>query len=156
MKVIIGADVAGFDLKQQVKAHLGERGEQILDVGMHDAETLIPYYEVAADAARKLQQGQAERAILFCGTGMGVAIVSNKFKGVYAGVVETEFGGLHARVINDCNVLTMGGWIVSAYRAKRIVDQWLDVPFTRGYEAISGFLQDALKQVARIEDEARE
>lgn len=154
MKIIVGADVAGFDLKEQVKVHLQERKEQILDVGMHDAETQIPFYEVAADAARKLQQGQADKAVLFCGTGMGVAIVANKFKGVYAGVVESEFSGLHAKVINNCNVLTMGGWVVSAYRANRILDQWLDTPFTKGYEEISGFLEDALSKIARIEDEA--
>jgi ribose 5-phosphate isomerase B len=113
----------------------------------------IPFYEIAASVARKVQDGEAERAILCCGTGMGVAIVANKFKGVYAGVVESEFGGRHCKVINNCNVLTMGAWVVPPYQATRIVDLYLDSPFTKGYEGIRGFLENACIEVGKIENE---
>src|SRR3990172_10168983 len=147
MRIIIGADIAGFDLKQDIKAHLEKSGTGVVDIGMYDSKNLIPYYEVAANAARRLQQDEADKAILFCGTGMGVAIVANKFKGIYAGVVESEFGGLHSRTINNTNVLTMGGWVVSTYRAKKIVDLWLDSAFTEGYSEIEDFLKDALVKI---------
>ena len=153
MNVVVGADFAGFDLKEAVKSHLIEKGLKDDDVGMFNADEEIPYYEVAATAARKIQSGEADKAILFCGTGMGVSIVANKFKGVYASVVESEFGGQHARVINDSNVLTMGGFVISEYRAKRIADLWLDSTFTAGYEHIGEFLSSALDEIKVIEGE---
>ena len=152
MKIIIGADIAGFDLKEDIKVHLAKSTTEVIDIGMYDSKNPIPYYEVAANAAGKLQQGEADKAILFCGTGMGMAIVANKFKGVYAGVVESEFGGLHCRAINNTNVLTMGGWVVSTYRAKKIVNQWLNASFTEGYEDIADFLGGALGEIKKIED----
>jgi len=153
MNVVVGADFAGFDLKEVVKSHLIEKGLQIDDVGMFNAEEEIPYYEVAATAARKIQSGEADRGILFCGTGMGLSIVANKFKGVYASVVESEFGAQHARAINDSNVLTMGGFVISEYRAKRIADLWLDSNFTEGYEHIGDFLTSALDEIKAIEEQ---
>jgi ribose 5-phosphate isomerase B len=153
MKVLVGADFAGFDLKEVIKSYLIEKDLQVEDVGMFRPEEEIPYYEVAAKAAKKIQKGEADKAILFCGTGMGVSIVANKFKGVYASVVESEFGAQHARVINDSNVLTMGGFVISEYRAKRIADLWLDSKFTEGYEHIGEFLSCALDEIKTIEDE---
>jgi ribose 5-phosphate isomerase B len=84
MKIIIGADFAGFGLKEEVRAHLEEKGIDLIDIGMYNLKDDIPYYEVAATAAKKIQAGEAEKGILFCGTGMGVSIVANKFKGIYA------------------------------------------------------------------------
>jgi ribose 5-phosphate isomerase B len=152
MKIVIGADIAGFDLKNEIKAHLAKEGINVLDIGMDDRNHHIPYYEIAAKAAAHIQQGVADRAILFCGTGMGVAIVANKFKGIYASVVESEFTGQHCKVINNSNVLTMGGWVVSGYRAKKIVDLWLGSSFTEGYDEIEGFLKDAIVKIETIED----
>ena len=153
MKIIIGADFAGFDLKEEIKSYLEEEKHQIIDVGMYDLDNDIPYYEVAAIAAKKIQNGEAEKAILLCGTGMGVAIMANKFKGVYASVVESEFAGQHARVINDTNVLTMGGFIVTPYRAKKIIDLWLNSKHTEGYEHIGDFLCSAVEEIGKIEAE---
>lgn len=152
MKIIIGADPAGFDLKEEIKSYLKEKAMEIVDIGMYSLEDEIPYYKVAATAAKKIQDGNAEKAILFCGTGMGVAIVANKFKGVYASVVESEFGGQHSRVINNSNVLTLGGFIVTPYRAKKIVDLWLESKFTEGYEHIGDFLEEALDEIKKIEE----
>lgn len=153
MKIVIGADVAGFELKEEIKTHLKQKGVEVIDIGMQEVKQEIPYYEVAATAARCLQSKDADRAILFCGTGMGVAIVANKFKGIYASVVESEFAGLHCKVINNSNILTMGGWVVSSYRAKRIIDNWLESSFTEGYAEISDFLENAYGEIKKIEDQ---
>jgi ribose 5-phosphate isomerase B len=153
MKIVTGADDCGLNLKQEVTAHLKERGIEIIDVGMYDAKQPVPYYEAAARVARKIQEGAAERGIIFCGTGMGVSIVANKFKGVYAGVVESEFGGLHCRVLNNCNVLTMGGWVITPHRAKKIADDWINASFTQGWDNIAGFLKDAFKEIQKIESQ---
>ena len=121
MKVIIGCDFAGFELKQEVQRYLSENKKvELIDIGMTSLENDIPYYEIGAIAARKLQAGEAERGILFCGTGMGVSISANKFKGVYASVVESEFTGPRCKIINNSNIISMGGWVVSQYRAKKV------------------------------------
>jgi ribose 5-phosphate isomerase B len=154
MKIIIGADPAGFPLKTEIKDHLLKHGYEVVDVGMHDSKKEVTYYDAAAMVARKIQAGEAEKGILFCGTGMGVSIVANKFKGIYASVVESEFTGERCKIINDANVLCLGCWIVSPYRAKQIVDLWLGAEFTKGkkeLDKIAGFLKDALKEIKKIE-----
>ena len=155
MKIIIGADFAGFNLKEDVRVYLEEKGVDLIDIGMHNLKDEIPYYEVAAIAAKKIQAGEAEKGILFCGTGMGVSIVANKFKGIYASVVESEFTGEHCKIINNSNILTMGGWIVSAYRAKKICDLWLEASFAKGpkeLEEISDLLKSAFSELEKIEN----
>ena len=152
MKIALGADPWGLDLKNDVKGHLEKAGHDVLDVGMADAGSEIPYYKVAAEAARRIQRGEAERGILFCGTGMGVAVVANKFKGIYAGVVESEFTARMCRAVNNANVLTLGGMIVAPYIAKRAVDAWLETAHTQGLEELSDFLRNALEEIAAIED----
>ncbi|MFW6181497.1 MAG: RpiB/LacA/LacB family sugar-phosphate isomerase [Spirochaetota bacterium] len=157
MKVIIGCDFAGFGLKQEVQGHLSDnKNIKLIDIGMTSLDREIPYYEVGAMAARKLQAGEAERAILFCGTGMGVSIAANKFKGVYASVVESEFTGERCKIINNANVITMGGWVVAPYRAKKICDLWLEAAFARGdrdLDEFSDFLKDAFKEIQEIESQ---
>ena len=90
MKIIVGADAWGVELKDTVKQHLAKHGHEVTDIGGTPGNQR-PYYDVAKEAARMLQAGAAERAVLVCGTGMGMAIVANKFKGVYASVIESEF-----------------------------------------------------------------
>ena len=155
MKVIIGADFAGFGLKEEVRSHLEEKGVDLIDIGMYNLENDIPYYEVSTIAAKKIQAGEAEKGILFCGTGMGVSIVANKFKGIYASVVESEFTGERCKVINNSNILTMGGWIVSAHRAKKICDLWLEASFAKGIKElddVSDLLKNAFSEIKKIED----
>ena len=121
---------------------------------MFENDREIPYYEVAAAAAEKIQKGEGEKAILFCGTGMGVSIVANKFKGVYASVIESEFTGKMAKVINNSNVLTLGGMIFSEYKAKMAVDLWLEAKHTEGFwdPKLVEFLRNSLGEIKKIED----
>lgn len=153
-KVIIGADASGFDLKEVIKSHLEKKGYELIDIGMYSMDKDIPYYEVAATAAQKIQSGEAARSILFCGTGMGVSIVANKFKGIYASVVESEYTGKMAKVINNSNVLTLGGKIFSDHKAKITVDLWLEAEHTMGFwnPAAADFLKASLIEIKKIED----
>jgi ribose 5-phosphate isomerase B len=99
-----------------------------------------------------VQSGAVERGIGFCGTGMGVAIVANKFKGVYAGRIESEHAALKCKVINNCNVLAMGGMFVSVYKAKLDVDAWLDAEHAEGLDdELAGFLRRSLEEIRELE-----
>ena len=91
------------------------------------------FYETAARVAKAIQSGQAERGILMCGTGMGVCLVANKFKGIYAGVAESVTTARLHWVINRANVLCMGAWVVGPYVARDMVDAWLKAAIGEGF-----------------------
>ena len=88
-KIIIGSDKSGFELKEAIKAHLTEIGYEVEDCGTQDPEQPQGYFIVAPKLAKKISDGTYEKGILICGTGMGMAIVANKFPGVYASVCQT-------------------------------------------------------------------
>lgn len=152
MPIALAADSSGFDLKEAIKAHLARAGRVVVDL-TPDRHKDVPYYDAAALVATAIQRTHAERGILFCGTGMGVAIVANKFKGIYAGVVESEFAGEHCACINNTNVITLGGMVTASPRAIRIVEAWLKTAFTEGYGDDAVFLREALEKIAAIEAE---
>ena len=149
MKIVIAADPFAVDLKDAVVAHLKEKGHTVFDVGATKDKELA-YYDCAPTAAQAIQDGKANRGILFCGTGAGMAIVANKFKGVNAVCVESLFAARMARAINDANVLTMGAMIVAPWMAKEMVDTWLETKHTEGLDQFAGFLKGALKKVDDI------
>src|SRR5665648_993141 len=86
MKIAIAGEVCSFSLMKEVKKHLISKGYEVLDLGMTDEKEPMVFYETAPKVARAIQNGEAERGILMCGTGMGVCICANKFKGIYAGL----------------------------------------------------------------------
>ena len=102
--------------------------------------------------ATTIQEGVAQRGILICGTGQGMAIVANKHKGVYACVVDSTFAGERAKIINNANVITLGGWITAPFLATQIVDGWLAVEFTQKMEFKKDFLTNAFNKVREMED----
>ena len=151
-KVLIGCDSYGFGLKETIKNHLRERGLDVDDVGVHGAKEDRAYYHVAAEVASGVSQGQAERGILVCGTGMGMAIIANKAPGVYAAVCENAVAAERSRSINNSNVLTLGGLVTSDEKAREIVDAWLDTEFTHGWEQpIQQFLRESVGEIQSIE-----
>jgi ribose 5-phosphate isomerase B len=153
-RIVIGSDKSGFTLKEAVKKHLQEKGYEVEDVGTLDPENWLPYYVVAPRVAKKIQSGEYERGILICGTGAGMSIVANKFKGIYAVAVEGSYTGKMAKVVNNANVLTMGGWVIAPEQACDIVDKWLDSSFTEGFpEWRQEFLKNAYKEIQKIEGE---
>ncbi len=151
-KIVVGADAFGMDLKNSIKEHLEKKGFEVIDVGTHDRDNPVLYYDAAARVARKIQDGEAERGILFCGTGMGVSIVANKFKGIYASVIESEYAGRMCKAVNRANVLTIGQMFVSEYKAKMAVDNWLNTEFLEGFEGdLKNDLDNAIEEIEKIE-----
>lgn len=112
MKIAIGSDKSGFAAKEAVKAYLSGINADFDDLGTVSLEQVHPYYQVASEVAPLVQSGKYDRAILICGTGAGMSVVSNKFKGVYAVACEGVYSAKMARAINNANILCMGGWIV--------------------------------------------
>lgn len=151
-KVLIGSDKSGFFLKEYVKKDLISKGYDVTDCGTLDVEAPVPFYEVAPIAAKKIQNKEFEKAILCCGTGMGMAIVANKFEGVYASVVESVYAAEKCRAINDANILTMGGWIVAEIMGAEIANKFLETEFTQDLEEWrQEFLKKARDEVKEIE-----
>lgn len=154
MKIAIASDLSGFPLKEEIVAHLKSRADiDVMDFGIPSADKPKPYFEQAPLVARAIQRGDAERGILICGTGQGMAIVANKHKGIYACVVDDIFSAERAKIINNANVITMGGWITAPFLGKEIVDAWLAMAFTQKMEFKKDFLTNAFNQVKALESE---
>lgn len=148
MKIAIGADPFAYGLKKAVAQHLKNRGVEVMDM---DSYTETPYYDVAEKAAREISAGNADGAVLFCGTGAGMAIVANKICGVRAVCVESVFAAKKAKAINDANAITMGAMIIGEAMACEMVDAWLDTKFAEGFEQLREFLESARGQVGKID-----
>jgi ribose 5-phosphate isomerase B len=131
MRITIGADHAGFELKEAVKAHLIAAGHAVTDVGTYSAEP-VDYPLIAATVARDVSSGAAEAGVLACGTGMGMAIVANKVRGVRAVQVNDVAFAEIARKHNDANVVSLAGRSVDEAAAFAIVDAFLSTAFEGG------------------------
>lgn len=153
MKIAIGSDKSGFAVKEAVKAWLAENGYEADDLDTVDLNDVHPYYRVAAEAAPKVQDGSYERAILICGTGAGMCVVANKFKGVHAVACEGVYSAKMARAINNANVLCMGGWIVGPEMAIEMVRAFLNTAWCQDLEPWRAEnMHKFAAQVAAIED----
>lgn len=130
MKIAIGSAVKGFQLKKIIKDHLESHYDaEIIDVGVHSDEKFVKHLLIVEEMARLLQCGKADKAIMICGTGMGMAIVANKYKGINAACCESVHTAKMSRVINNSNVLTMGEDVVGPGMACTMVDIWLKTDF---------------------------
>ncbi len=134
MKLAIGSDKSGFAVKEAIKAYLCEAGVEFDDLGTTDLNEVHPYYRVASDVAPLVQNGTYEKAVLICGTGAGMCVVSNKFKGVHAVACEGVYSAKMARAINNANVLCMGGWIVGPEMAIEMVKTFLATEWCQDLE----------------------
>ena len=134
MRIALGADHAGFHLKDSLKRTLDELGATYQDFGTSSAES-VDYPDFAQAVAHGVASGQFERGILVCGTGIGMAIAANKVAGVRsAAIVDPETARL-AREHNDLNVLTLGARVTPEVRAREIVKVFLETPFAAGRHA---------------------
>ena len=130
MKVGIGCDHAGLTLKRVLlKSVLSDH--TVVDVGT-DSEEPVDYPDIAHQVADKIASGEVERAILICGTGIGMAIASGKTKSVRAATCTEPFSAEMSRRHNDANVLCLGGRIIGSAMAQKIVTTWLATPFEAG------------------------
>jgi ribose 5-phosphate isomerase B len=131
MRVAIGADHAGFPLKQHLIATLARLGHQVADRGTHD-ETPIDYPPICADVARLVAAGAADRGIVIGGSGQGEQITANKVHGVRAALCNDLYTARLSRAHNDANVLALGGRIVGVGLAEEILELWLATAFEGG------------------------
>lgn len=149
MKIVVAADPFAVSLKDAMVSHLKGKGYEVVDVGANTAQA-VPYYDGAVAACKAIQAGTAAKAILFCGTGMGMSIVANRFKGVTASVVESVFAAKMCRAINNANVLCLGQMIWGEWMAKEAVDVFLKTEFTEGLDGFACFLKEAVQKVDAI------
>jgi ribose 5-phosphate isomerase B len=131
MKIALASDHAGYDLKTGVAEYLRRRGTAFEDYGCGPGES-VDYVDYGAKAVRAVLEGACDRAILVCGTGMGMGIVANKFKGIRATPCWSEYAAEVSRKHNDSNCLTLGGRTHSLELAVRIVRIWLETEFEGG------------------------
>lgn len=134
MKIAIGCDEAAYDLKMVLMGHLQSKGIDTVDFGA-DAGSVVLYPDVGFKVAQEVANGNFERAILVCGTGIGMAICANKVPGVRAAVCHDPFSAQRARKSNDAQVLCMGQRVIGEELAKCIVDTWLESDFEGGGSA---------------------
>lgn len=153
VSIAIASDLSGFPLKQAIVDHLTQRGDiELLDFGIDSVEQPKPYFEQAPKVAEVVQNHRVDKGILICGTGQGMAIVANKHKGVYACVVDDIFSAERAKIVNNANIITMGGWITAPFLGTQIVDAWLGMQFTQKMEFKRDFLENAFRQVMVLEE----
>jgi len=148
MKIAIGCDHAGFELKEDLKAYLRERGIEALDFGTLDGAP-VDYPEIGMAVAEKVSTGAVPRGILICGTGIGMAMVANRFRGVRATLCHDLYTARMSREHNDSNVLVLGGRLLGKGIAREILSIWLDTEF------LGGNHRRRLDQIARLEESGK-
>lgn len=154
MKIVIASEFAGFPLKEFIKKYLVEKGHDVTDVGQKDEEHRVLYPQAASALARAVQSGEYDKGIVVCGSGAGVSIVCNKFKGVYCVACESMFTAQGIPQINDANVLALGNNVTAQKKACAMVDLFLERYFAYGETAErKEFLTGMLNDVKKIEDE---
>ena len=135
MKLLIGADHGGVELKEIISEHLKNKGYELTDVGTFTTDS-VDYPDIAKDLCTKLLNKEAEFGILICGTGIGISISANKFNGIRAALCTDEFSARDTRAHNDANVLCLGGRVVGPELAKSICDAFLSGSFEGGRHKI--------------------
>lgn len=129
--IAIGCDHGGFPLKEEICEHLKERGFEFRDFGSYNTEP-VDYPDIAVPVCEAVVKGEADLAILICGTGIGMSMVANKVKGIRAACCSDTFSAEFTRRHNDANVLCMGGRVVGPGLAMEMVDRFLDNDFEGG------------------------
>jgi ribose 5-phosphate isomerase B len=131
MRIAVGCDHAAYELKKKIVAHLTRFDHFVEDMGTHSAES-VDYPQYAVKVARKVANGEADRGILMCGSGIGMSMVANRVSGVRAAVVCEPYGAKMSRRHNDSNVLCLGARFLGEDLVFEILDTWLNEPFEGG------------------------
>lgn len=141
MRIAVGADANGYVMKEAIKRHLAELGHEVVDFGVRVDED-VDYPDVAVPVAEAVAAGRVERAVLVCGTGLGMAIVANKVPGVRAAPVTDPYSAERAIKSNNAQVLCLGGKVIGIDVANLLVDHWVAGEFAGG---------GSVRKVAKIE-----
>lgn len=144
MKIVIASDHAGFQLKQSILRLLLKENITYDDLGVDEPKS-VDYPDFAAAVGEAVSTGKADAGILVCGTGLGMTITANKFKGVRAVTVGDVYSARMAKEHNNANVIALGGRTLDPAKAARLVRAWLKAPFRNGRH------QDRLNKIAEIE-----
>lgn len=131
MKIAIGSDHAGYDLKETIKNYLIEKGYEVIDKGTNSKES-VDYPIFAESVAETVAKGEADKGIVICGTGIGISISANKVKGIRAALCANEYMVRMARKHNDANVLALGARVLGVDLALSIVETFLNTEFEGG------------------------
>lgn len=134
MKLAIGCDHGGLDLKNEIVKHLEERGIPFEDFGIKEYHS-VNYPEIALPVARAVAAGECDRGILVCGTGIGMSMAANKVKGIRAAVCSDHFSAKFTRLHNDANILCLGGRVIGPGVANEMVDLFVDTEYEGGRHA---------------------
>ena len=134
MKIILAGDSAGYHMKNELAAHISNMGHEVTDIGTHSEES-VHYPIFGRLAAEKVATGEADRAILVCGTGVGMSLAANSVAGVRCANCPEPYTARLSRQHNDANVLALGARVIGMELAKMIVDTWLNADFEGGRHA---------------------
>ncbi|HUE89831.1 MAG TPA: ribose 5-phosphate isomerase B [Vicinamibacterales bacterium] len=129
MRIAMGADHAGFDLKRDLAAAMAQQGHEILDVGTH---TTAPadYPDIAEAVAMAIRNGQVDRGIILCGSGVGAAVAANKFPGIRAAICHDAYSARQAVEHDDINVLCLGARVIGSALARLLTETFLAATFS--------------------------
>ena len=134
MRIAVGTDHRGFDIRGKVVELLKQLGHEVIDVGTSSPEA-VDYPDIAADVAYKVSRGEVERGILVCGTGLGMCIAANKVRGVRAAPCHDDLTAEMSRRHNDSNVLCLSADLLGERLIDRMIEIWLTTPFEGGRHA---------------------
>ncbi len=134
MKIAMGADHAGYELKNKLKDYLEKQGHEVQDEGTNTGDS-VDYPDFAQKVGNDVASHKADRGILVCGSGIGMAISANKVHGIRSANITSEYEAQMSREHNDLNVLALGARILDEAKAKQIVDVWLKTEFAGGRHA---------------------
>jgi ribose 5-phosphate isomerase B len=144
-KIAIGSDHAAYQFKEEMKAFLLSEGYEVKDMGAYGPER-VDYPDFGISVGETVARGEFDKGIVFCGTGVGMAIAANKVKGIRAVVCTEPYSARLSRLHNDTNVLALGARVVGPELAKMIIKEWL----TTGFEG--GRHYDRIMKIARYEE----
>jgi len=131
VRIAVGSDHAGFELKQELAEHAQLRGHEVVDCGAHSTDR-VDYPDFGAAVGRAIRDGDADAGICVCGSGIGIAIAANKISGIRAATVHDATSARLSRQHNDANVICIGERLTGPQVAKDAVDAWLDASFEGG------------------------
>jgi ribose 5-phosphate isomerase B len=151
LSVALGADHAGWELKEALKAWLIDAGYQVLDFGTHGPDS-VDYPDYALQVAGAVTVGKVERGVLICGTGIGMTIAANKVSGIRAALCGDVFTARMSREHNDANVLALGGRLTGRETGLEILRAWIETPFAGGRHARR---VDKIADLQRVTSRAR-
>jgi len=149
MKIVLASDHAGFQLKQDLLTYLTHQGVDVLDLGVESDATRADYPDVAKALGTAIQNGEAERGILICGSGVGASVAANKMNGIYAAICHDVYSAAQGVEHDKMNVLCLGGRIIGIALAEKLADAFLSAEFNTDVERY----QRRFDMVKQMEDE---